>query len=201
MDLNLPGASCVFVQGKVVSRMRHHAGELPRQAQVRNTVDSQTLPKLVSCGPPTHPVKTFKAIVNEKGAHWDQENKYVRASDDLWHMMIKKNKFPGAYYYHDEPIYPSLACLFGMDDIKVEGEVEVIEISDNTIKIISDDTLAIDMDANDEEVNSPAVFRRPNVKRKLFDEEEMPTNMESSTDSAAYFIDLVNAGQLPTRVE
>ena len=33
--------------------------------------------------------KTFKAIINEKGAHWDVDNKYVRASDELWHKIIK----------------------------------------------------------------------------------------------------------------
>lgn len=91
-------------------------------------------------------------------------------------------------------------CLFGIDDVKVEGDVEVIEISDNTMKIISSDNVAVEMDDNDEEVNSPAVFRRPNVKRKLFDEEDMPTDRESSTDSGTYFIDLVNAGHLPTHV-
>lgn len=33
--------------------------------------------------------KTFKAVVRTHGAHWDMPNKYVRASDDLWHEIIK----------------------------------------------------------------------------------------------------------------
>lgn len=53
--------------------------------------------------------------------------------------------------------------------------MEVIEISDNTLKIISNDTMAVDDEDNEEEVNSPAVFQRPYVKRKLFDEDEVPT--------------------------
>ncbi|KAG6410442.1 hypothetical protein SASPL_128502 [Salvia splendens] len=41
--------------------------------------------------------KTFKVVVHTNGAYWDMENKYVRASDDLWHKIIKKNEFVGAY--------------------------------------------------------------------------------------------------------
>ncbi|KAG6405032.1 hypothetical protein SASPL_132612 [Salvia splendens] len=105
--------------------------------------------------------KTFKVVVHTNVAYWDMENKYVRASDDLWHKIIKKNEFAGAYYYHDEHMYSSLACLFGMDDVKVEEEMEVIDISDNTEKIMSEDTMPVDLEEDDEEVNSPAVFRRP----------------------------------------
>ncbi|KAG6426538.1 hypothetical protein SASPL_110763 [Salvia splendens] len=62
-----------------------------------------------------------------------------------------------------------------MEEVKVEGELEVIDISDNTAKIMSEDTMPVDLEEDDEEVNSPAVFWRPNVKRKLFDEDEMST--------------------------
>ena len=59
--------------------------------------------------------------------------------------ICKKNEFAGAYYYHDAHMYSSLACLFGMDDIKVEGEREVIEVSDNTAIIMSEDTMPVDL--------------------------------------------------------
>lgn len=73
--------------------------------------------------------------------------------------------------------------------------MEVIEISDNTAKIPTEDTMAVDIDDNDEEVNSPAVFRRPGVKRKLFTDEEAPADMESTT------VVLAEDRQLQTRGE
>lgn len=36
---------------------------------------------------------TFKTIVHTNGAYWDQANKYIRASDDLWHKIIKVSVF------------------------------------------------------------------------------------------------------------
>lgn len=115
--------------------------------------------------------------------------------------MCQENEFVGAYYYHDEHLYSELACLFGMDDVKVEGEMEVIDISDNTAKIMSEDTVPVDLEEEEEEVNSPAVFRRPNVKRKLFDEDEMPTDKESSTTEGSFIIEVAARGQLQPRFE
>lgn len=85
-----------------------------------------------------------------------------------------------AYYHHEEPMFSKLACLFGMDDVKPESETGLIVISDDTEKLHSELHLG-NVGAIDEEVTSPALFPRPYVRRKLFDEELPTTDMESST--------------------
>lgn len=37
--------------------------------------------------------KTFKAVVHTRGAHWDMENKFIRALDELWLKIIKVSLF------------------------------------------------------------------------------------------------------------
>lgn len=108
------------------------------------------------------------------------------------------NTFAGAYYYAGEPMYERLACLFGMDDVKLEGQNEVVVISDTTEKVHCDDLM--NNEAGEEEVNSPVVFPGPKVRRKLFDDVPEPNDRESTTVGGIDFIDLTTDGQMCTRV-
>ncbi|XP_042058916.1 uncharacterized protein LOC121803301 isoform X3 [Salvia splendens] len=60
--------------------------------------------------------KTFKQVQTE-GASWDVGAQYLRANDDVWEKIFK------------------LARLYGLDNVKKEGETEVVVISDQTEKI------------------------------------------------------------------
>ncbi|KAG6407411.1 hypothetical protein SASPL_130402 [Salvia splendens] len=91
--------------------------------------------------------------------------------------------------------------LFGMDDVKVEGVKEIVVISNNTEEIPDHEIMISQNGDNEEEVNSPAVFPRPRVRRKLFPESLEANDRESSTKPGIYFIDLTSDGQLRTRVE
>ncbi|KAL1546424.1 hypothetical protein AAHA92_23024 [Salvia divinorum] len=150
---------------------------------------------------------TFKDVLRHRGAFWDMPTKFVIAPDEVWEKILKKNSFAAAYYYHEEPIYSKLACLFGMDDVKVEGEKlegkkEVVVISDNTDQISTKDCICDNLDEKDDEVTSPAVFPRPMVRRKLFEEQRVEVaDRESTTELGIYFIDLAPDGQLRTRLE
>ncbi|KAG6430914.1 hypothetical protein SASPL_108988 [Salvia splendens] len=124
--------------------------------------------------------KTFKKVVNFSGARWDQPTKSVIASDEVWVQILEKYELAKAYYHHEEPIFPALACLFGMDDVKLEHSTEVIVLSDDTEKLPSESSLFV-AGTFDEEVNSPVTFPRGPVRRKLFDEEHPIMDMESST--------------------
>ncbi|KAL1559387.1 hypothetical protein AAHA92_09736 [Salvia divinorum] len=112
-----------------------------------------------------------------------------------------ENSFAGAYYYKEEPLYSKLTCLFGMDDVKVEGAKKVIVISKTTEIIPNEDRISQELGENDKEVNSLVVFPRPTVRRNLFDEEAETTDRESTTKLGIYFINLAQDGQLCTRME
>ncbi|KAL1545563.1 hypothetical protein AAHA92_22272 [Salvia divinorum] len=99
--------------------------------------------------------RTFKEVLGHCGAYWDMPSKCVIANNALWGKIFKKNSFAGAYYYHDEPLYSKLACLFGMDDVKVEGEKQVIVISDNTEKLPTDDPSCYKVSEGDPSTRSP----------------------------------------------
>ena len=88
-----------------------------------------------------------------------------------------------------------------MDDVKVEGVKEIVVISDNTDEIPNDDIMINQNGDNEEEVNSPAVFLGPQVRRKLFLESLESKDRESSSEPGICFIDLTSDGQLRTRVE
>ncbi|KAL1547626.1 hypothetical protein AAHA92_15958 [Salvia divinorum] len=144
---------------------------------------------------------TFKDVLRHCGAWWDFPSKSIIASDEVWEKIIKKNSFAGAYYYKEEPLYSKLACLFGMDDVKVEGAKEVIVISETNEVILIEDLKSQDLGEHDEKVNSPAIFPRPTVRRKLFECEAEIKDRESTTELGIYFIDLAPDGQLCTRME
>ncbi|KAG6425391.1 hypothetical protein SASPL_115824 [Salvia splendens] len=78
--------------------------------------------------------KTFKQVQTE-GASWDVGAQYLRANDDVWEKIFKKTPFAGAYYHRDDPHFSKLARLYGLDNVKKEGETEVVVISDQTEKI------------------------------------------------------------------
>ena len=119
----------------------------------------------------------------------------------LLEYCLQYNWFAGAYYYNGEPEHSKLACLFGMDDVKVEGENEVIVISDSTEKLPTEEMGPYDIGELNDEVNSPLVFPPPTVCRKLFEGNQTPTDRESTTDVGIYFIDLTHDGQLRSRFE
>ncbi|KAG6416036.1 hypothetical protein SASPL_123458 [Salvia splendens] len=137
---------------------------------------------------------TFKAVIRLRGAYWNQHTREVVAPKESWDNMLKVNSFAGAYFYQEEPIWARLACLFGFDDVKVEGQKEVVVISDNTEEIHEDASVMVDLGNGEDEVNSPAVFPGPKVRRKLFDDDPMPHDRESSTDAGIDFIDLTSDG-------
>ncbi|KAG6430941.1 hypothetical protein SASPL_109015 [Salvia splendens] len=94
-----------------------------------------------------------------------------------------------------------LACFYGLDDVKKEHEVTVVLLSDRTEKISADELSCYEVNENDTEVNSPAVFPPPTVRRKLFpDEVEPPTDRESTNEAGICFIDLDADGKLHTRM-
>ncbi|KAL1540577.1 hypothetical protein AAHA92_24912 [Salvia divinorum] len=124
------------------------------------------------------------------------------AADCVWMRILKDNAFAAAYYYHDEPEYNKLACLFGMEDVKLEGAKEVIVVSDTTDDSSCDGSSCYELPGDDnEEVNSPAVFPNPSVRRKLVFDGEEPSDMESTTESGIFFIDTGPDGKLRTRFE
>ncbi|KAG6404463.1 hypothetical protein SASPL_136711 [Salvia splendens] len=144
---------------------------------------------------------TFKAVIRLRGAYWNPETKAVVAPQESWDTMLKMNSFAGAYFYKKEPIWARLACVFGFDDVKVEGEQDVVVISDNTDDIPEDHIVMNDIIGDGEEVNSPHVFPGPKVRRKLFDSDTVPNDHESSTETGVVFIDLTSDGMLRTREE
>ncbi|KAL1549623.1 hypothetical protein AAHA92_17703 [Salvia divinorum] len=125
--------------------------------------------------------QTFKEIINHEGAFWDMPSKSVIVADDVWIKIFKKNAFAAAYYYNHEPLYNKLVMLFGMEDVKIEDEKEVIVISETTEKLPTEDTNYFTYDEGSEEVNSPFIFPSPNVRRKLFVEDGDQTDRESTT--------------------
>lgn len=107
----------------------------------------------------------------------------------------------GAYYYHDEPLHTKLACLFGIDDVKLETDEEVIVISETTQKMSTEEA-GCDVAAEDnDEVNSPFAIPPTTVHRKLFIETEEPEDRESTTEKGIYFIDVDENVQVRTRVD
>ncbi|KAG6402885.1 hypothetical protein SASPL_135099 [Salvia splendens] len=145
--------------------------------------------------------KTFKGVQME-GGFWDVGAKIIHANDDIWEKILKKTPFAGAYYHRDEPHFAKLACLYGWDDVKKEGETEVV-ISDQTVKIdVEVEPSCYELPGCYTEVNSPNIFPTRSVRRKLFvDDVETPTNRESSTEIGIYFIENGPNGQLVPRLE
>ncbi|KAG6391011.1 hypothetical protein SASPL_148757 [Salvia splendens] len=144
---------------------------------------------------------TFKAVIRLRGTYWNQQTKAVVAPNESWDNMLKMNSFAGAYFYQEEPIWERLACVFGFDDVKVEGQKEVVVISDNTEEI-HEDALVINALVDGEDgVNSPAVFPGRKVRRKLFDDDPVPDDRESSTAAGSYFVDLTTDGMMRPREE
>ncbi|KAG6401890.1 hypothetical protein SASPL_138758 [Salvia splendens] len=105
-----------------------------------------------------------EAVVIFKEVDLKARTKSVLAPDESWDKILKVNSFAGAYFYKEEPIYASLACLFGMDDVKVEGEASVVVISNTTEELPADDITTTKLVDNEDEVNAPNVFPGPRVR-------------------------------------
>ncbi|XP_042006892.1 uncharacterized protein LOC121755637 isoform X1 [Salvia splendens] len=143
----------------------------------------------------------FKRLQDD-GASWDVGAAFVRASDDLWATILQRTPFAGAYYHRDDPYFSKLACLFGLGKVKKEEDVEVVLISDRTEKVSADEPSCYEITRCDAEVTSPTIFPPRTVCRKLFPEDdEPPTNRESTNEVGICFIDLDADGQLRTRFE
>lgn len=91
--------------------------------------------------------------------------------------------------------------MFGIDDIKLESEEEVIVISETTEKISIDEGPRYDAGEDNEEVNSPFVMPPTNVRRKLFVETEDPDDRQSTTEKCIVFVDVGEDVQVITRVD
>ncbi|KAG6421657.1 hypothetical protein SASPL_118214 [Salvia splendens] len=140
---------------------------------------------------------TFKAVTKNKDASYDVEAKVVRASDVIWEAILKVT-----YYHRDDPYFTLLACLYGMDDVKEEREVEIIVLSDCTEEIPTDEPSCYEVSGFEAEVNSPMMLPPQTVRRKLFPEDAAPPlDQESTNDVGMYFIDIGPDGRLVTRLE
>ncbi|KAL1545161.1 hypothetical protein AAHA92_21915 [Salvia divinorum] len=144
---------------------------------------------------------TFRYVLRQRGVTWDMPLKSVIALDEVWKKIFKLNKFVRAYYYKEEHMYSKLACLFGMDDVKVEGAPEVVVISDTTEQLPLNEIGNEDLGEQNDEVTSSLRFPRLDVCRKLFDVDIEADDRESTMELGIYFIDLAPDGQLRIRVE
>lgn len=105
--------------------------------------------------------------------------------------VMQKTPFAAAYYYHDDLEYYRLRSMF-IDDISPGAAVEIIVISSSSEDGMysSEGTKYMDVDNEDDEVNSPAIFPKSTVRRKLFDQEAPLTDMDSVTSPQFHFIDV-----------
>ena len=116
---------------------------------------------------------------------------------------MQKTLFATAYYYNDDPEYNRLRTMFSKDHKNPTPEVEVIVISSS-----SEDAMYslenidyMDIDNEEEEVNSLAVFPKPTVRRKLFDEDDPAKVMDSTTSPRIHFIDVAPGPSFRARYE
>ncbi|KAG6405492.1 hypothetical protein SASPL_133082 [Salvia splendens] len=100
---------------------------------------------------------TFKAIFRYRGVWWDFPTKSIVALEDVWVKILEENPFVGAFYHKEEPAYSELACLFGLEDVKVEGAKEVIVISETIEALPNEEINKTILSDQEDEVNSPAV--------------------------------------------
>ncbi|KAL1566951.1 hypothetical protein AAHA92_02488 [Salvia divinorum] len=111
------------------------------------------------------------------------------------------NPLAGAYFYHEEPHYYKLACLFGMYDIKMEEENEVIIISESSEDKEDGEPSCYEIGSGCEEVTSPIVKPVVYARCKLFVTDEEAVDRESTTEPGIYFIEVAPDGKLRTRIE
>ncbi|KAL1546014.1 hypothetical protein AAHA92_22673 [Salvia divinorum] len=145
--------------------------------------------------------RTFKNMVRETGVVWDLPSERVIAADYVWEKIFAKTTFARAYYYKHEPLYSKLACLYGLDEVKIEQEKEVIVISDTNDDVHYEEHSCYEVGGGKEEVNSPHVAAPRTARCKLFVESDEQADRESTTEPGIYFIDLAPDGQLCTRIE
>ncbi|XP_042002433.1 uncharacterized protein LOC121751698 [Salvia splendens] len=127
---------------------------------------------------------TFKAVVGYKGASYDVEAKFVRAPDEIWEEILKKTPFAAAYYHRDDPHFPQLACLYGMDDVKKEREVYVIVLSDCTEEIPTDEPSCYEVSGFEVEVNSPDIGPDGRLVTRLETGQVLPKPVAAKTEQA-----------------
>ncbi|KAG6416077.1 hypothetical protein SASPL_123501 [Salvia splendens] len=101
-----------------------------------------------------------------------------------------KHPFAVAYYYYDEPEYNKICCFFGIDDVKEDSHTDLISIPSSSDADSSEDSGYYEDAPDNDEVNSPAVFSKPTVCRKLFDDDVEATDRESTTAKGIYWIDV-----------
>ncbi|KAL1564377.1 hypothetical protein AAHA92_06728 [Salvia divinorum] len=144
---------------------------------------------------------TFKELMAQDGAYWDFPSKKVVAPEAAWERVCKKNPLAGAYFYHEEPHYYKLACLFGMYDIKMEEEKEMIIISESSEDKEDGEPSCYEIGSVCEEVTSPIVKPVVYARRKLFVTDEEAVDRESTTEPGIYFIEVAPDEKLLTRIE
>ncbi|KAL1564145.1 hypothetical protein AAHA92_06533 [Salvia divinorum] len=145
---------------------------------------------------------TFNQLVTTKGVYWDIPYHVVLAAEEVWKKIFQRNAFAGAYYHRDEPAFNQLATMFGLSDIKVEDEPEVIVISDTTEVVEHGLGKNAYSPTDTEEVTSPNTCITPRVRRKLFTEATTSKeDRKSSNVAPAYYPVSCNKGGLMLKVE
>ncbi|KAL1540979.1 hypothetical protein AAHA92_25257 [Salvia divinorum] len=114
----------------------------------------------------------------------DSPTETIIAIDMVWKEILKKTPFAGAYYHKQEPESHRLAILFGMDDVKLEEEREIIVISDTTEHIVADGDAGESNTVDTEEVNCPNMPPLTRARCKLFDESSEVLDRESTNETA-----------------
>ncbi|KAL1555889.1 hypothetical protein AAHA92_11576 [Salvia divinorum] len=132
--------------------------------------------------------RCFKEVVKTPGTFWDFPSNIVDATDSVWKTIFTKNKLASAYYHKGEPIFNELACLFGENDVKLEKTTTVIILSETVDNVHVAEPAISHIQCSSEEVNSPMVEAKPNLRRKLFvdanyvDDEGSTTEKDNEAD-------------------
>ncbi|KAG6401356.1 hypothetical protein SASPL_138210 [Salvia splendens] len=145
--------------------------------------------------------RTFKEVVNHPGMYWDKREICIFADGCVWTKFLLKHPFAAAYHYYDKPEYSKIRCLFGIDDVKEDSHTDLISIPSSSDADSSEDSGCYEVAPDNEEVNSPAVFPKPTVRCKLFDDDVEAIDRESTTAKGIYWIDVGPDENLRTRLK
>ncbi|KAL1568240.1 hypothetical protein AAHA92_03633 [Salvia divinorum] len=133
----------------------------------------------------------FQLVVHTRGVFWNVNNNTMSASPSIWEDILKRSKLAGAYYYFGEPEFSRLTMLFDCKEIKKEKNSDVVVISDSTVPFVgpaappprwSEPTYPIGEAS--ESVSSPIVGNFATTRRKLFAEEYINLDNESTNSTA-----------------
>ncbi|KAL1562043.1 hypothetical protein AAHA92_04666 [Salvia divinorum] len=202
MSIDIPNQETFFYNGKwtpktenmLLSKIIHMRGARPWKGN--------TIPDLVV-------LEAVAAINQEIGGQLTVTDLNIRlkvlrelAAEEVWKKIFQRNAFAKAYYHRDEPAFNQLTTMFGLPDIKVEGEPEVIVISDTT-EVVEHGLGKNSYSPTDtEKVTSPITCIALHVRRKLFTEATTSTeDRQSSNVAPTYYLVPSNKGELRLKME